>query len=406
MKVKRIILFFLLLSALIPPAYAADYGEDEEYLGQIVDDYTNNDNVSAAFNVINNETLDCMELNYTIGESGPIYENFTEYTEVDSAADIAKTDKVITWSTMQRDAASWVVYDFGVDYFSDFQCNFTSDFSDIEAGDTSNRHINSLVMLSNSIGTFADNIGGDLLTVLPRQNGAVDDVHRYDLIQYTGGVMDFTVVDVTNYAMPRHYSTLERIGTTITLRVYTDEARTVLVDTLTDTGNNEKYRYFHALASYDSAGDGADHSTGIIANVTFGYGEAGGYSNGYYYTTEILANDTGLVFMYNATIEASTDITAEFSDGNLTWVDHNNQAGSDTLITGFESLDLRDLNTTSLYMRFNMTTDGASTPRIYQIRFVTRTAQPTPSIVGGLFPGLAIGIAILIIAGAYLGTRR
>ena len=41
---------------------AADYGEDETYLGQIVDDYENEDNVSAAYNVINNETLDCMEL--------------------------------------------------------------------------------------------------------------------------------------------------------------------------------------------------------------------------------------------------------------------------------------------------------------------------------------------------------
>jgi len=109
-----------------------------------------------------------------------------------------------------------------------------------------------------------------------------------------------------------------------------------------------------------------------IANLDLGTGLDQGYSDGEYYTEEMLEGDTGLVLMYNVSIPEDTGITIEFAEDNSTWVNHNGQAGYDTLIAGFESLDLRDLNTTSLYMRLNMTTtDIERTPRVHQLSLVT-----------------------------------
>lgn len=375
-ELKPLIITLFILVIITQPVLAInDYGEDGDYLGQVVDDYTNEDFVQSKTNVINNETLDCMELNFTSGGVGPLYENFTTYTEVDSAADITKTDRVITWSTMRRDAASWVVYDFGANYFGDFQCNFTLDILDIEAGDSSSRFALGLCAFSNDVGTVITLEAGDYLVVYPRQDGSTDDRFRYNLYQATGGVPDFFLEDDSFYNLPnKHYLTFERSGVDIVLRVYSDEVRTVLVDTLAITGNTKEYRYFHVLTSYGTAADGADHSTGILANVTFEMGEAGGYSDGHYYTVDMLEGDTGLVLMYNATIPTGTGITVELSEDNSTWVDHNDIPGYDTLTAGFESLDLRDLNVTSLYMRFNMTnTNSSLTPRMYQIRLVTIT---------------------------------
>ena len=85
MKTKRIIpIFFILILSLFPAlpfVESAGYGEENENLGQFTDDFENADNVSVAVNVINNQTLDCMELNYTTEETR-IY-NLTSLREHD-----------------------------------------------------------------------------------------------------------------------------------------------------------------------------------------------------------------------------------------------------------------------------------------------------------------------------------
>lgn len=384
---------------LIPIVHAADFGEDEEYLDQIVDDYEDTDFVNVTVEIIHNASLECMELNYT---SGGGFENLSAYTEVDSAGDLTVTDNNLTWDTMRRDAESWVVYDFGAGYFTDFQVNYTLDFSDIEAGDDSSRDINALSMFSNSIGTFADVIAGDLLCILPRQVGLTDDRHIIVLRQMKGGGDEVYEVGAGNYFMTPLYITLERSGTTVTMRTYSDYERTALLETLTDTGVNDAYRYFHILASYDSAtGDPADHSTGIITNVTFGM-YAMYSTSGYYTTIDMLDGDRGLALMYNGTIPAGTVMTIQFWNGSA-WVDHNNEAGSDTLTEGYETLDTRDIYPTACPVRVNQTSDGGDTPRMNQLRWITVT---TVDVGGGLFPGLAIGISLLIIAAIYFLEKR
>jgi len=325
-----------------------------------------------------------MELNYT-GADIPVYQNFSKYTEVDSAADLTVIERVVTWNTMQRDAISWVVYDFGADYFGNFTCDFTLDFSDIEAGDISNRHIMGLCSFSNTVGTFADNIGGDMLIILPRQIGSTDNWYQYNIYQFTGGVLDFSIADTTNYDMTRHYCTLERSGTTITLRIYTDEARTVLIDTLTDTGNNQKYRYFHVMTSYDSVEDGTDHSSGLVSDVSFEK-VVGGYETEGYFLTEDYLNYTtgqGLALLTNASIPVGTSIKVQFSNDNATWVDNEGNVGSTPVLDGFYAIDLRDLNYTDSFKRYNLTTgDPSITPRLFQSRLITTEGQPVSKVNG------------------------
>ena len=402
---KAVFLVLIMLTTLLQPVLAInDYGEDEDYLGQVVDDYTNEDYVQSKTSVINNATLDCMELNTTAGTGGFLYENFTEYTVVDEDSDFTIIDRQITWSSLRRDATSWVVYDFGVDYFGDFQINFTLQFTDIEAGDVQARDINCVIFLSDFPGTFADQlVGGDMLTVMPRQITNLDDKFIYQIKQIENGVNTVTEMDATQYGLVKHYCIFERVGTTITIRVYSDEARTNLIDTVTAEGESGGYRYFSGLVGYETVtGDPADHSSGLIANVSFRRGD--GYSDGHYYTVEMLDGERGLVLMYNATIPAGTGMTVELSDDNSTWVDHNDVPGYDTLTAGYEALDLRDLNTTSLFMRYNLTTGGVDTPRIYQVRLVTITdvelgGAPTVLAMGKYY-AMAI---ILLILGVLIG---
>jgi len=66
---RKTALFFLILLLLSSTPIGIDasngYGEDSPSLGQLVDDYENANNVSVAYQVINNVSLDCMELNYS-----------------------------------------------------------------------------------------------------------------------------------------------------------------------------------------------------------------------------------------------------------------------------------------------------------------------------------------------------
>ena len=175
------------------------------------------------------------------------------------------------------------------------------------------------------------------------------------------------------------------------------------MDTLTETVETTKFRYVYGAFSYNTGLD--------VAHTGFNeYLWIGSYGNVYdesgtYYTVNVLGGDPAIAILYNLTIPAGCGATMEFSTDNVTWVDHNNQAGFDTLIAGYEALDLRDVYNGTTYRRVNMTSNGEFTPRMYQERFVTVTTI-IPSGGDGLFPGLAIGISLLIIGAIYALEKR
>ena len=411
MRTQKAIFLTLIFMAMLLPSVLAidDYGEDEDYLGQVIDDYENADNIAAMIDTINNETLDCIELNYTAGI------DFNDYTEVDADGDITIASTRIDWDTMKRSAVSYVYRDYGVDYFGDFAFNYTFCFTDIEAGDASNQHILASLVLTDEIGDYRTTFYPDWCGVMTRQNGLTDDQFQFRLIQYTGSALQF-VEDGAYRNIGIFYLTFDRIGQTIRLRVYSDSARTTLLETLSNVGGNiDRYRYLYGIQNngpHDPPADPNDHSTGYMISEYF---DVMGYAAiGTYYTVNVLGGDPAIAILYNLTIPAGGGATMEFSIDNVTWVDHNNQAGSDTLFAGYEALDLRDIYNGTTYRRVNMTSDGADTPRMWQERFVTVTGDdfcppcegaPAPSM--GKYYALAIILLILgILIGIGMGRRR
>lgn len=398
-----IFVFLLLESAIIYGE--TSYGENDTYLGQIVDNYFNDSYVSFMSNVQNNITLNCMELKY-LGLEGSIYEDFTEYTVVDEDNDFTIIERKITWSSLRRDASSWIVYDFGENYFTDFQINFTIKFSDIEAGDGSVRDINCVMFLSDFAGTFADQlVDGDMLTVMPRQITLLDNIYIYQIKQIENGEVTVTKNGINQWGLVKHYCIFERIGTTITIRVYSDEARTNLIDTVTETGESGGYRYFSGLVGYETiTGDPADHSSGYVTNVTFRSG-INYPSSGYYTTIDYLNGDRALALLYDAQIVENTNMTLEFSlDNGITWLNHNNVSTYDELINGYESLNLIDLNATHIIKRVNMSSDTSNTPRMNQFRYVTIIGEVENGGdgEGGINSASIIMILFLILVGMSL----
>jgi len=302
-----------------------------------------------------------MELNYT-DIPGVTNENFSTYTEVDVEGRVVVTDSRITFTHLDRDDTAYVYKDFGENYFAgDFSMNVT--------------HRETAALLSAWAGGWA--LWNEVDDTAGCSGGTGIQVFMYRpsnlgwyLRQWTDGVATSDSSAWIDYSIK--YLTIERVGNRISCAFYTDEARTSLWDNLTVYQEPTAYRYLYGLQSLDS-GNG-DYFTGYVENLNLGsMGGQSGYEDGGYYTTEMLDGDRALALMYNVSIPEYCGATIEFSSDNSTWVDHNNNVGSDTLTAGFESLDLRDLNTTSLYMRVNMTTNNWDTPRIYQLRLVTIT---------------------------------
>ena len=195
-------------------------------------------------------------------------QNFNTYTEVDSASDITRAENSITWDTMRRDADSYVYYDFGADYFGDFEIQFTLDFSQLESLDTSNREWCLFGVLSNAVGNYAEMTGTDLIAILPVQNAALDDEFDFRCYQRTGGVEDWNTTDTTNRGLDPYYLTWKRVGATVTLQIYSDSTRETLLDTITEVAADQTaYRYFMPLVSYNPAGgDPGDYSSAVISD--------------------------------------------------------------------------------------------------------------------------------------------
>lgn len=407
---KALFLAVILLATVLQPVLAInDYGEDEDYLGQVVDDYLTDDNVSMAVGVVHNGTLDCMELNLTVLDE-PVYEDLSSYAEVnDGTNDFSQTVTRNSWTTLRRDADGYVYKDFGADYFGDFLANFTLYFSDLEAGDSSSQNSMTAFSIGGVKGDTQTLMGGSYIGVVPIQRGATDDSFNFRWYQWTAGSPEFVVTEaaVCSMGVP-YYMTVSRTGTTIGFYVFSDEARTTLIDSYWASGDNTPYRYIQPGTAWSSATDPADHITGYLEYLWIGEVGGTGYGDGYYITEEFLDGDRGLVLLYNATLPANTGIEIEFSDDNATWVDHNGVGASDTLVAGYESLGLRDLNTTSLYVRLNMTTtDPGATPRVYQLRIVTTTdiipceeCEESAPVAMGKYYAMAI---ILLILGVLIG---
>jgi len=364
MKMNKIVLFFVIIMLFTPLVNAANFGEDEDYLGQVIDDYENDDNVDGAVNIINNSTLDCMELNLT---SGLLTENYTTYTEHDVGADRIIFDDYWVEHDSYRNEITYLYKEFTSKTFFEFETEF-----DVYISYEEQYAVGIPFMLSNFTGDerqHIDNSWGMLAFRFYRSTPPQDRRVMIIIRNSTGGFVDAEI----NYPIGQWlYITARQNSTHYAAWVYTDEAKTTLWTYFEIRHDPEYYDIMYGCNGYRTAA-AANH---IIYNVTKLRIFSGEFyeEDGYYYADDILDGDPALTYLYNISIPENTNATIEFSTDNETWVDHNNVAGYDLLIAGYESLDLRDIYNETVYRRVNMSSNGVYTPRLYQDRFVTVTS--------------------------------
>ena len=390
---RKLRVFFLILIVATSGILlaAAQYGEESTSLGQFVDEFTDLNNVSVTIEVVRNSTLDVMELN--VSAIAP-NEDFTTYTEVDTNNKITVFEDRIEFIQLRRDDEGYVYFDYGIDFFDDWEFEFTVKINDTEAGDGDQRWISAIVTVCSYAQDFGGKPGGsDAMHIMIRDNGATDNSYKFSIWGLDGGVVvGEDIGKIRAVSNDELYLRFNRTDDDIYLWVYIDADYLILDETLTlpNTGFSDPMRYIHGIQTIDSANDGNIWMSGYVKDLWLGGHGAGYASEGYFTTTDYLdfVNGSTLAFMTQSKIVPNTHITIQFSDNNATWGDAEGIPGdSHDLLGGLETIDLRPWNeSSSVYIMANLSTsDPAVTPFLNQTRLITTegaTAAAGPGAPG------------------------
>ena len=184
-------------------------------------------------------------------------EDFTTYTELDTGTNITVTSSKVNHD-YEHDKTEWLYSDKGIDHFTNWE-----HLCEVYMTSHSNNRLRDYWALTNHLEdheTLRSN-GRDALTLLC---GNVGGAYRIYAMEIDGGVHDgdyFTGAVATLY-----YLTIEKSTTTFTVKIYSDAARTVLLDTLTVTINDNNYRYVFGTLSRNQ-GAGGQYSKGYTQNL-------------------------------------------------------------------------------------------------------------------------------------------
>lgn len=183
-------------------------------------------------------------------------EDLTTYTEVDPNSHISATASRATGTNVARNETCYLYCDKGANHFDaldiDFDlCVTTSVFNGLLG----------ILGLSNELKDFGA-FGNNDIRVYHYYYGTEKRIHLQS------STNDYAVGISTSVP---YYCTLERAAgsATVTLRIYTDAARTVLFDTLTATLNtaSTKHRYIFAMSSVNVGGATAYPCSGYVENI-------------------------------------------------------------------------------------------------------------------------------------------
>lgn len=185
------------------------------------------------------------------------YQNFTTYTEVDPGSTLTVAANSVTATNMNRNTATYVYKDFGADYFGDFTHESALIATAMAAG-------SSLAgwELANIINdTQAIYASDGLIVRLFNSAGTI----LFQMSEVQGGVnsTDSYIASLS----AQYYMRIKRTGTNLTCQIFSDAARTVLLDTLILTCATTKFRYQYAISSFGDATSAV--CTGVSSNLEF-----------------------------------------------------------------------------------------------------------------------------------------
>lgn len=193
-------------------------------------------------------------------------QDFTTYAETDPNSRITVTATKVTGASLDQVEIAHVSKDFGAGYFAgDFEHNF-----EIKLTGTTGSSAILVATVADTLGTENTlDVAGSGIALFSRF-GATSFLREYDSGAINASVVEFTFVTDTLY-----YCTLirdESIGSfgQYSLEIYSDSARTTLLETLTVNQNTSKkdLRYAYGLQSREEGTAGKAWS-GFIENLEF-----------------------------------------------------------------------------------------------------------------------------------------
>lgn len=192
-------------------------------------------------------------------------EDFITYTSHDENSDLTITPAKVDVATLRDDASAYVYTDKGAGHFADgFSHDFEMYWIDQYARCMAWCLSNDLESYYNWY-TGANNAAVGLLLY-----GVSDTWYIWD---FTDGSGDSTPVATVAYST-LHYCTASRSGNNISVKFYSDAARTNLLDTIT-TAVGISHRYIYAMNSYDNPNLDTDTSIFHIQNLDLNEEEEG-----------------------------------------------------------------------------------------------------------------------------------
>ena len=189
-------------------------------------------------------------------------QDFTTYTAVDQNSDLTITANKIEYDTMRRDADTYVVKDFGADFFDgDFEVHFESEMTACQTQ-------NATYMTTFSV------VNSTLDVVI-----ADDRAHWHQLSQANStrkiiiGSWEDNLTDQRNSSgttWPLTWFEFSRTGSTLRLKGYDTAQKQNLITNLSIPNVTvTPFRYFYALAARNSDSFPTATQTGYIQNVDF-----------------------------------------------------------------------------------------------------------------------------------------
>ncbi|KKL80643.1 hypothetical protein LCGC14_2002710 [marine sediment metagenome] len=192
-------------------------------------------------------------------------ENFNTFSETDPNSLITRTSSRVSWEDLTRNEDAFVFLDKGVAFFAgSFVHRLT--FS-ITAGDASSSLFSALWLVANAADSYDTVRAGDALALLFFFSGATPNIR---LVESDGGSQaesaQFNITLGVTYHLTITRDEDTGANGTLTCAIYSDAARTNLLDTLTRTlGVKNDFRYVYPLSSFNATN--ANKHTGFTQDL-------------------------------------------------------------------------------------------------------------------------------------------
>jgi len=185
-------------------------------------------------------------------------ENFSTYTEVDANAKLTVTATKADGVNVDGDEDVYLYKDFGANYFDGLAIEFEIYIN--TACEVASR---SGMAVTNTVGSGPDLATTDILVFLYEDGTGA----KWEAFLCRGDLVASDASTISPDTL--YYCTLSRTAgsNTVTLKIYTDAARTALHDTLSVIGySTTKYRYLYGFINYNNAVGGHDFD-GYVQNM-------------------------------------------------------------------------------------------------------------------------------------------